>query len=75
MLLDIRMPVKDGLETLRDLKALDPEASVVMVSAIHEEELVEQAKAEGAHHYVAKPVDLEYLLSLLTRSGLLGAVE
>ena len=46
-----------------------------MVSAVHEEELVEQAKAEGARHYVAKPVDLEYLLSLLTNNGLLDASE
>ena len=75
VLLDVRMAGKDGLETLRGLKALDPEASVVMVSAIPEEELVEQAKADGVHHYVAKPVDLEYLLSLLTNSGLLDASE
>jgi CheY-like chemotaxis protein len=42
-----------------------------MVSALHEEGLVEQAKAEGAFSYVSKPVDLEYLLSVLTTGGLL----
>ncbi|MDV2504709.1 MAG: response regulator, partial [bacterium] len=35
VLLDIRMPGKDGLETLKELKELDPEASVIMVTAVN----------------------------------------
>jgi DNA-binding NtrC family response regulator len=76
VLLDIRMPGKDGLETLAELKALDPEASVIMVTAVHEEELAKQAMAEGAFDYITKPIDPDYLeLSLMTKLGFLGADE
>ena len=74
MLLDIRMPGKDGLETLRELKALDPEASIIMVTAVHVEDIAKQAMAGGAFDYITKPIDPDYLeLSLMTKLGLLGA--
>ena len=76
VLLDIRMPGKDGLEVLREIRDLDPEASVIMVTAVHEEELAKQAMAEGAFDYITKPIDPDYLeLSLMTKLGLLGADE
>jgi two-component system chemotaxis response regulator CheY len=46
--LDLTMPVLDGMCALREIKALDPEALVCMVSAISEEEIVEEAKRIGA---------------------------
>lgn len=61
VLLDIRMPDKDGLETLRDIKALDPDADVVMVTALHEREMGLAAMVEGAFDYVTKPLDCRYL--------------
>ena len=76
VLLDIRMPGKDGLETLAELKALYPEASVIMVTAVHEEGPAKQAMAAGAFDYITKPIDPDYLeLSLMTKLGLLGADE
>ena len=52
VLLDIRMPGKDGVETLHELKALDPEASVIMITAVHEEDIAKQAMSEGAFDYI-----------------------
>ena len=73
VLLDIRMPGKDGLETLRELKTLDPEASVIMVTAVHEEEDAKQAMKEGAFEYITKPINRDYLeLALMTKLALLG---
>ncbi len=73
VLLDIRMPDKDGVETLHELKALDPDASVIMVTAVHEEDIAKQAMAEGAFDYITKPINSEYLdLSLMTKLALLG---
>ncbi len=73
VLLDMRMPGKDGLSTLRDLMAIDSKASVIAVTAVHDLEVVKQATAEGAIYYVSKPVDMDHLLDLLTDGGLLSA--
>ncbi len=56
VLLDIRMPGKDGLETLRDIKTLDPSAVIVMVTAVHKEDVVKKAMAAGAADYITKPI-------------------
>ena len=61
VLLDVRMPGKSGLETLEELKALDPEASVIMVTAVRDSELALQAMKEGAFEYITKPINPEYL--------------
>lgn len=61
VLLDILMPGKDGFETLSELKAMDPEIRVIMVTAVREEDAVEQAMAEGTFDYITKPVDPDYL--------------
>ncbi len=66
VLLDIRMPGKDGLETLRELKAFDPEASVIMVTAVREEELAKRTMDEGAFEYITKPIDQDYLELAIT---------
>lgn len=56
--LDISMPVMDGMETLRQLKADDQfsEIPVIMVSANEQDEQIVQALDLGAHDYVSKPV-------------------
>ncbi len=61
VLLDVLMPDKDGLETLRELKAMDPEAGVVMVTAVQEKQLALEAMTEGAFDYITKPIDCRYL--------------
>jgi DNA-binding NtrC family response regulator len=73
VLLDMVMPGMSGLVTLRELKALDPEASVIMVTVVREEELANQAITEGAFDYITKPVNREYLeMALMTKIALLG---
>ncbi|MBI4589552.1 MAG: response regulator [Candidatus Rokubacteria bacterium] len=65
VLLDIRMPGLDGVETLRRIKALAQETPVIMVSGIEEIETARQTLASGASDYIAKPVDFQYLDSVL----------
>ncbi len=66
VLLDVRMPGKDGLETLRELKANDPEVRVMMLTAVCDEDVIDQALADGAADYVTKPINLKYLGANLT---------
>ena len=76
VLLDIRMPGKDGLETLREFKALDPMVKVIMVTAVHEEGLAKRTILEdGAFDYITKPVNPDYLEALIAKVILLGADE
>ena len=65
VLLDISMPGLSGVETLRRIKALRQETAVIMVSGIEDVETARQTLALGAADYVAKPVDFQYLDSVL----------
>ena len=72
VLLDVLMPGKDGRETFKELKAFDPEVSVIMITALHEEDLALEAMAEGAFDYITKPVNPYYLeMALMTKIGLI----
>jgi two-component system response regulator AtoC len=73
VLLDYRMPEETGLEVLRNLKAFDPDACVIIVTAVLDKGLYGQFMAEGASDYITKPIDLERLeLAIRTRMTLLG---
>jgi DNA-binding response OmpR family regulator len=61
LLLDIQMPKLDGLEVLRQVKAIDPTVSVIMVTGVNEEAIGRQAIELGAFDYITKPLDLPYL--------------
>jgi DNA-binding NarL/FixJ family response regulator len=54
VLLDLSMPVMDGLEALPEIKRVAPEARIVVLSGFDNERLVSQALALGADHYVPK---------------------
>jgi two-component system response regulator (stage 0 sporulation protein F) len=76
VLLDVRMPGMDGLETLKELKTFDPDASVIMVTAVHEEELARQAMNDGAFEYITKPINPEYLeIAVMTKLALTDRCE
>lgn len=55
VLLDMIMPGKTGLETLKELKALDPAARIVMVTAVQQDELERQLLEGGAAAILHKP--------------------
>lgn len=61
--LDITMPEKDGIEALKDIKALDPAAKVIMVTALDERDSLVDAVKHGASDYVMKPFEEERVLS------------
>jgi len=55
VILDIKMPDLDGLEALRQIKALDPSVEVIMITAYASLETVRQALTHGAFEYLIKP--------------------
>lgn len=62
---DIRMPGMDGLMVLRKIKDLDASLKVVMLSAIQDEDVVNEAFREGAADYLVKPCSLMKLDALV----------
>lgn len=61
VLLDVRMRGVDGLETLKRIKEIDKKIKVIMVSGVHDEDVIKKARELGADDYVEKPLSLEYL--------------
>lgn len=55
-LLDITMPNMCGIECLTKIKAADPGANVVMLSAIQDEEIVSKCLELGAASFLQKPI-------------------
>lgn len=66
VLLDFRMPGMDGAECLRQLKAVDAELPIVMVTAVDDERVAAHCLELGAVEYLVKPISLEYLRTVLT---------
>lgn len=57
ILLDIVMPIKDGLETLRELETQEfrkKHGPIYMLSALGQETVLEEAKAHGSNGYLVK---------------------
>ena len=63
VLLDIIMPEKDGIGVLKDIGQASK--SVVIVSSVGQEQVIEQAKTLGAKDYIVKPFDSERVIKVL----------
>ena len=65
--MDITMPVMDGIATLQELKKEDPSSPVIMLSAMGDDELVQQANDLGASIFLQKPFNKEKLLDAINQ--------
>ncbi len=65
--MDITMPNKDGLETLKEIKAMDPGATIVMCSAMGQETMVMDSIKSGAKDFIVKPFKPERVLSTVKK--------
>jgi len=74
VLMDIKMPVLDGLKTFRKIRQIAPDTPVIMVTAYAVEELVRDALREGAFGFLKKPIDFDELLRLITQATGKGAM-
>jgi len=62
VLLDIRMPGMDGIETLRQIKTCCPETQVIVVTGHASQEFSRLGRELGAFDYLIKPIRLDVIL-------------
>lgn len=65
--MDITMPVKDGLEALKEIKDFDSAAKVIMVTAAGQESKVMEAVKLGAAEFVTKPFEKEKIVDTVRK--------
>ena len=68
ILLDILMPGSNGLDTLKQLKAIHPAGQVIMLTALNTARTAFTAKESGAFDYVTKPFDVDELRLRVSRA-------
>ncbi len=68
VLLDVSLPDKSGLEALEDIRRLDPNLPVLMITAYASVENAVQAMRSGARNYLTKPWDNEKLVAEIRHS-------
>jgi two-component system chemotaxis response regulator CheY len=63
--MDIVMPGQGGINAVRAIREADPEARVIMVSCVGQEELITEAMEAGALAYIMKPFKPDQVLSVM----------
>lgn len=64
---DMRMPLMDGFEVLREIKKMDESIGVIMITAYGEVESYLEAMNMGAFEYINKPVRVNELKRVITK--------
>lgn len=77
VLLDVNMPILDGIATLRELKKIDPDAVVVMLTSLANRQTVEEALELGASNYLRKDTPKDEIVQHLqeTIHAIFGSEE
>jgi two-component system chemotaxis response regulator CheY len=69
--MDVVMPKMNGIEALKAIKSLDPNAKVIMCTAVGQEQMVKLAIKSGARGYIVKPFQAPKVLEEI--GSVLGA--
>jgi len=67
VLLDVNMPELDGVGALKEIRALDPDALVVMLTSLATRQVIDEAAQHGATHYLRKDTPRDEVLDQLRK--------
>lgn len=67
VLLDLRMPGMDGIQTLRELKKIDSRIPVIILTAFGDIPTAVQAVKQGAYDFITKPPEFDKLITIIRR--------
>lgn len=68
IILDVKMPVMNGLETLKQLNQLSPDSKTIILSGHNDFTFAQQALKFGANDYLLKPTNLQELMAALEKA-------
>ncbi len=68
MIIDLRLPGRDGLSVLDEIRSKNPKAKVVIITAYPSVETEKEAMRRGAIDYLQKPFEMSYLETLIRQS-------
>lgn len=66
VLMDIKMPGINGVETMKRMKEIAPSLTIVLVTAYATEDLIQEAERAGAYAVLSKPLDFQMILTFLS---------
>jgi CheY-like chemotaxis protein len=62
---DLKMPRQDGLEVIRQIKEVNPDQAVILMTACIEESIEQQAHNQGANAILRKPLDRDEVVTVI----------
>lgn len=65
ILMDVKMPILNGVETFKKIKNISPKTPVIMITAFSFEDLIGEAMREGAFGILYKPLDFKRLIEII----------
>ena len=68
ILLDIEMPIKNGLQVLQELRQHGRDTTVIMITAYGTVERAVQAMKQGAYDFITKPFDLDHIVATVEKA-------
>lgn len=68
--MDITMPQKDGIAATKNIRSADPNAKILITSAMGQSAMVKEAVMSGAFDFIVKPVDEERLLAAVAKASI-----
>lgn len=68
LLLDIRMPTMNGVESLKEIKKIRPSTKVIMLTTFNDDEYIIDALANGACGYLLKDIEMDKLIEAIRDS-------
>jgi len=68
VLLDVNMPIQDGIQTLREIRQLSTDCVVVMLTSLANRQTVEEALNLGADNYIRKDTPKDDILASLRQT-------
>ncbi|PNR97377.1 chemotaxis protein CheY [Petrotoga olearia] len=65
--MDITMPVKDGIQAIKEIKKMDPNAKIIVCSAMGQQAMVIESIQAGAKDFIVKPFQPNRVIEALQK--------